>query len=53
MPASTTTAPELTREQVQAILVQPLTAASVFLASGPRTSTSPPPVPSASPRWSG
>jgi len=36
MPASTTTAPELTREQVQAILVQPLTAASVFLAAGPR-----------------
>lgn len=36
MSASTTTAPELTREQVQAILVQPLTAASVFLAAGPR-----------------
>ncbi len=36
MPASTTTAPELTREQVQAILVQPLQAASVFLAAGPR-----------------
>lgn len=36
MPASTTTATELTREQVQAILVQPLTAASVFLAAGPR-----------------
>lgn len=36
MPASTTSASELTREQVQAILVQPLTAASVFLAAGPR-----------------
>ncbi len=36
MPASTASARELTREQVQAILVQPLTAASVFLASGPR-----------------
>jgi HK97 family phage major capsid protein len=36
MPASTATAPELTREQVQAILVQPLQAASVFLAAGPR-----------------
>lgn len=36
MPAATTTAPELTREQVQAILIQPLTAASVFLSSGPR-----------------
>jgi HK97 family phage major capsid protein len=36
MPASTTTAPELTREQVLAILVQPLKAASVFLAAGPR-----------------
>lgn len=36
MPASTANSPELTREQVQAILVQPLQAASVFLASGPR-----------------
>jgi hypothetical protein len=36
MPASTANARELTREQVQAILVQPLTAASVFLAAGPR-----------------
>jgi HK97 family phage major capsid protein len=36
MPASTTTAPELTQEQVQKILVQPLQAASVFLASSPR-----------------
>lgn len=36
MPASTTSAPELTREQVLAILVQPLMAASVFLAAGPR-----------------
>jgi len=36
MPASTVNSPELTREQIQAILVQPLTAASVFLGSGPR-----------------
>ena len=36
MPASTVNSPELTREQVQAILVQPLMAASVFLAAGPR-----------------
>ena len=36
MPASTATAPELTAEQVQAILVQPLMAASVILAAGPR-----------------
>lgn len=36
MPASITASPELTAEQVQAILVQPLTAASVFLAAGPR-----------------
>jgi len=36
MAASTTTVPELTREQVQAILVQPLESKSVFLASGPR-----------------
>jgi HK97 family phage major capsid protein len=36
MPASTATAPELTAEQVQAILVQPLEQASVFLAAGPR-----------------
>jgi HK97 family phage major capsid protein len=36
MPASTANAPELTREQVLAILVQPLQAASVFLAAGPR-----------------
>ena len=36
MPVSTVTAPELTREQVQSILVQPLEAASVFLAAGPR-----------------
>lgn len=35
MPATTTTASELTTEQVQAILVQPLEQASVFLASGP------------------
>ena len=36
MPASTGNSPELTREQVQAILVKPLTAASVFLSAGPR-----------------
>ncbi|MGG5172675.1 phage major capsid protein [Pseudarthrobacter sp. J1738] len=36
MANSTSTAPELTAEQVQAILVQPLEAASLFLASGPR-----------------
>ncbi len=36
MVASTTSAPELTQEQVQRILIQPLQAASVFLASGPR-----------------
>lgn len=36
MAVSTVTASELTSEQVQAILVQPLEAASVFLAAGPR-----------------
>jgi hypothetical protein len=36
MPAYTVDSFELSREQVQAILVQPLTAASVFLASAPR-----------------
>jgi HK97 family phage major capsid protein len=36
MPSSTVTAPELTREQVQAILIEPVMAASVFLAAGPR-----------------
>ena len=36
MALSTATAPELTAEQVQAILIQPLEAASVFLAAGPR-----------------
>jgi HK97 family phage major capsid protein len=36
MTTTTATAPELTREQVQAILVQPLEQASVFLAAGPR-----------------
>lgn len=36
MPASTATAPELTAEQVVKILVEPLQAASVFLAAGPR-----------------
>lgn len=36
MPTSAENAPELTQEQVQAILIQPLEAASVFLAAGPR-----------------
>jgi HK97 family phage major capsid protein len=36
MAVDTTTAPELTAEQVQRILVQPLEAESRFLASGPR-----------------
>ena len=36
MAVSTTTASELTREQVEAILVKPLEQASVFLAAGPR-----------------
>ena len=36
MAVSTTTAPELTAEQVQKILVQPLEAESRFLAAGPR-----------------
>lgn len=36
MAAGTDTAPELARQQVQAILVEPLEQASVFLAAGPR-----------------
>ncbi len=36
MASSTVTAPQLTAEQVQRILVQPLQQASVFLAAGPR-----------------
>jgi HK97 family phage major capsid protein len=36
MAVSTTTAPELTREQVAQILTRPLEAQSVFLAAGPR-----------------
>jgi HK97 family phage major capsid protein len=44
MTASTQTAPELTREQVQAILVKPLEAASIFLAAGPRIFDSASPV---------
>ncbi len=36
MPASTTSAPELTQEQGLRILIKPLEAASVFFASGPR-----------------
>lgn len=60
MAASTTTAPELTREQVQAILIQPLAAASVFLAAGPRIFDSSSPVripkmggPITDPGWTG
>ncbi len=41
---STTTAPELTAEQVQAILVKPLADKSVFLAAGPRIFDSASPV---------
>ena len=36
MAVSTSSAPELTAEQVQKVLVQPLEAQSVFLAAGPR-----------------
>lgn len=36
MAVDTTTAPELNYEQVQKLLIQPLEAASTFLASGPR-----------------
>ncbi len=36
MASSTVTAPELTQEQVQTILVKPLEQTSVFLAAGPR-----------------
>lgn len=36
MALSTVNAPELTQEQVQAILIKPLEQASVFLAAGPR-----------------
>lgn len=60
MAASTQTASELTREQVQAILVQPLEDKSVFLAAGPRifdTDGSPVRVPrmgaATSPDWIG
>ncbi len=60
MPASTGSAPELTREQVVAMLVQPLMAASVFLASGVRvfdTDGSPVRIPKlvsmTSPSWHG
>ena len=44
MTASTQTAPEITREQVQAVLVKPLAAASIFLAAGPRIFDSASPV---------
>lgn len=60
MSTTTATAPELTREQVQAILVQPLEAVSVFLASGPRIFDTAGPLripklggPTADPGWTG
>lgn len=60
MAVDTTTAPELTAEQVQRILVQPLEQASVFLASGPRIFDSAGPVripklggPVTDPGWTG
>ena len=60
MAVSTATAPELTAEQVQRILVQPLEAASAFLASGPRIFDSAGPVripklggPVTDPGWTG
>lgn len=60
MALETSTAPELTQEQVQRILVQPLAERSVFLAAGPRifdTTGSPVRVPKMappiSPSWHG
>jgi len=60
MAASTTNSPELTSEQVQKILIEPLETASVFLAAGPRifdTDGSPVRVPSlasmGAPAWHG
>ena len=60
MAVSTTSAPELTAVQVQRILVQPLEAASAFLASGPRIFDSAGPVripklgaPVIDPGWTG
>lgn len=60
MAVSTASAPELTAEQVQRILVQPLEAASAFLASGPRIFDSAGPVripklggPVTDPGWTG
>ena len=60
MAVSTATAPELTAEQVQKILVQPLEAVSTFLAAGPRVFDSAGPVripkmgaPIADPGWTG
>lgn len=60
MAVDTTTAPELTAEQVQRILVQPLEAASTFLAAGPRIFDSAGPVripkmggPITDPGWTG
>lgn len=60
MASSTTNATELTQEQVVKILVQPLTAKSVFLAAGPRTFDTAGPLripknggPIADPGWTG
>ncbi len=60
MALDTTTAPELTAEQVQRILVAPLETASTFLASGPRMFDSASQVripkmggPTADPGWTG
>lgn len=60
MAVDTATAPELTAEQVQKILVQPLEAASTFLAAGPRIFDTAGPVripklggPIADPGWTG
>ncbi len=58
--ATTVATPELTAEQVQRILVQPLEAASVFLAAGPRVFDTngsqvriPKMAPATSPSWHG
>ena len=53
MALSTVTTPELTQEQVQRLLIKPLQAASIFLASGVRifdvTAAGPVRIPSWSP----
>jgi len=60
MATSTTTAPEMTAEQVQSVLLEPLETASVFLTAGPRifdTNGSPVRVPMlnsiGAPSWTG